>query len=52
MKTYKIYLSDCPGDPVKGNFKNKTEARAAARLYIKQWGLSATILKIDEVTAI
>lgn len=49
MKTYCIYLSDAPTEPIKGTFPNKTEARKAARLYIKQWGLSASILKIEEV---
>lgn len=48
MKTYCIYLSDAPHDPLKCTVKNKTEARKAARLYIKLWGLTATILKIEE----
>lgn len=46
MKTYLIYLSDEPYQPIKGSWKNKTEAREAAKLYIKQWGLDATILSI------
>lgn len=50
MKAYCIYLSDAPHEPIKGTFKNKTEARQAAKLYIKQWGLSASILKIEEVS--
>lgn len=49
MKTYHIYLSDAPRDPIKGRWANKTEARKAAMLYIKQWGLSASILKIEKV---
>lgn len=49
MKTYHIYLSDVPNDPIKGRWANKTEARKAAKLYIKHWGLSASILKIEEV---
>ena len=49
MKTYYIYLSDSPREPIKGEWENKTEARKAARLYIKQWGLSASILRIEEV---
>lgn len=49
MKTYHIYLSDAPSDPIKGRWANKTEARKAARLYIKQWGLSASVLRIEEV---
>lgn len=49
MKTYFIYLSDAPRDPIKGKWANKTEARKAAKLYIKQWGLSASILRIEEV---
>lgn len=51
MKTYCIYLSDAPHEPIKGTFKNKTEALQAVRRYIKHWGLSASILKIEEVTS-
>lgn len=46
MKSYKIFLSDAPGDPIKGRFENKAEAVKAARLYIKQWRLNASILRI------
>lgn len=49
MKTYAIYLSDAPYDPIKGQFKSKAEARKAARLYIKQWNLDATVLSIEEI---
>lgn len=49
MKKYYIYLSDTPQDPIKGIWKNKTEARKDARLYIKQWKLKATILRIEEI---
>lgn len=47
MKTYKIYLSDAPYDPIKGQFSSITAARKAARLYIKQWKLNAKILSIE-----
>ncbi len=46
MKTYAIYLSDFPGEPLKGRFNSK-----AARLYIRQWKLDAAILKIEELPA-
>ena len=48
MKTYYIYLSDAPHDPLKGIFSNKTEAREAAKLYIKQWKLKSKIVSIVE----
>ena len=48
MKTYYIYLSDAPNDPLKGIFPNKTEARKEAKLYIKQWKLKAKIVSIVE----
>lgn len=48
MKTYYIYLSDAPHDPIKGIFSNKTEAREAAKLYIKQWKLKTKIVSIVE----
>ncbi len=51
MKTYAIYLSDFPGEPLKGRFNSKADARKAARLYIRQWKLDAAISKIEELPA-
>lgn len=47
MKTYKIYLSDHPSEPLKGNFSSITSAKKAARLYIKQWKLDSKILSVE-----
>ncbi len=51
MKTYAIYLSDFPGEPLKVRSNSKADARKAARLYIRQWKLDAAILKIEELPA-
>lgn len=56
MKTYQITITDYSyggryTGNISGEFANKTEARAAARLYIKQWKLyKATIDAITEVS--
>lgn len=47
MKTYKIYLSDHPYEPLTGTFPSVTAARKAARLYIKQWKLDAKIINVE-----
>lgn len=47
MKTYKIYFSDHPYEPLTGTFSSITAARKAARLYIKQWKLDAKIINVE-----
>lgn len=49
MKTYLIYLSDAPNDPIKCVRANKSEARKAGQQYIKLWKLAASIVRIEEV---
>lgn len=48
MKRYAIYLNDNPYDPMYCDAKNKTEARKAGQLYIRQWVLHTTIDRIEE----
>lgn len=53
MKKYRVYIDDDygMGDYMVCEAKNKTEARAAGRLYIRQWQLKhAKIVKIEEHT--
>ena len=53
MKKYRVYIDDdySMGDYMVCEAKNKTEARAAGRLYIRQWQLKhAKIVKIEEHT--
>jgi hypothetical protein len=48
MKTWNVYFSDDPFEPA--TFRGtKAAAIAAAKLYIKQWQLDATIIKMEEV---
>ena len=48
VKRYAIYLNDNPYDPMYCDAKNKTEARKAGQLYIRQWALHTTINRIEE----
>ena len=51
-KRYRVYIDDenSYGDYMVCTAKNKTEARALGRIYIKQWKLRyAKIVKIEEV---
>lgn len=52
MKIYNVYFSDAPGSPAKFKCKTKAEAAKSARLYIKQWGLAATIERIEAIKEI
>lgn len=47
MKIYYIYFEDYPEDYVKAICKNKAEAIAEAKKYIKAWNLDTKILKIE-----
>lgn len=47
-KFYYIYFSDHPYDPMICRGKTIADARAQGSLYIRQWGLDASILKIEE----
>ena len=52
MKIYKVEIIDAYGSGfIKCHVQNKTEARQAGRLYIRQWQLTgATIGEIRLVT--
>lgn len=49
MKNYEIYFTDAPWDAYKVQAANRSEARKAGLLYIKQWQLEAEIQEIVEV---
>ena len=48
VHVYAVYFTDNPRQPAffKGTL---TEVNAAARLYIRQWQLDATIARIEEI---
>lgn len=47
MKIYHIYFEDYPEEYTKAICKNKAEATAKAKQYIKAWDLDTKILKIE-----
>lgn len=47
MKIYYIYFEDYPEEYSKVICKNKAEATAEAKRYIKAWNLDTKILKIE-----
>lgn len=52
MRKYDIRFEDYPADPLFVKTKNKAEARKAANLYIRQWGLCTRIISIELVEII
>lgn len=49
MKTWKIYLSDVPDDPIIITSDSYTRMKYQVKLYMEEWKIDAEIIKIEEV---
>lgn len=49
MKTWKVYLSDYPTDPIVIQASNYTKMKQEAYNYIQRWQIDAEIDRIEEV---